>query len=175
MVSIVSAFTSAEDKNSETKPKVPAIAKSYDELADLVFKSLDEEDYTTLQELMVPTDFFEALDAPAKDREEYLSYLKRLPQLAKAYREFLVQEKLLPLKGKTVSEFKNQERNARVVKGKKLQMCDGIRIIENSGQTNERRYEIVDAAIGYEGRWYVVRLAIESIEEKLTIPEGNAK
>lgn len=173
LVIVSSAHADDEATKSRNNSKPPAVAKSHDELAKLVFASLDTEDYTTIQQLMAPPKLLKEMGAPERARAIYAEYLAGLPKLAKAYRGYLDQEKLLPLKGRAFAEYTDNDGLSKEVNGKRIQYCTGIRVIENPGKDNERVIEIVDQAFGYDGRWYIGHLATESVEKKLKLPEDK--
>lgn len=171
----VAAYASADEvavKASPTKDeKQPPIAKSHDELGELVAAAIDQEDYDTLVQLMGPASLHKELGAPEERQKAYSDYLSKIPDLAKRYRAWLDQEKLLPLTGKKLQKFDADRQPKRQINGKTVQHSTGVRLVDENGKIF---LELVDMAIAVDGRWYVARLCTDDIEKELKKAEPHA-
>lgn len=162
------AHAIADDKpaDSPTKKdkKQPPVAKSHDELGQLLSVAIDAEDYESVVHLMGPTSLLKDLGAPEKSQMAYAEYLSGIPKLAKRYRDYLNEKEMLPLKGKKFQKYNDDDSLKRQVNGKTIQRSTGVRFVDEEGQIT---FELIDQAIAIDGRWYVTRLCTEDVEKQL--------
>jgi hypothetical protein len=152
--------------------KQPPVAKSHDELGNLVASAIDKEDYETLVQLMVPPGLLKELEAPEEKQKEYADYLSKTPDLAKRYRAYLKGKELLPLTGKKLQKFDEERQPKRQINGKTVRRSTGVRLLDKDGKIV---FELVDMAIAVDGRWYVTRLCTEDLEQELKKNELQAQ
>lgn len=162
------AYASADDNSADSPAKKdkkqPPVAKSHDELGQLLSAAIDTEDYESVVHLMGPTSLLKDLGAPEKSQMAYAEYLSGIPKLAKRYRDYLSEKEMLPLKGKKFQKYNDDESLKRQVNGKTIQRSTGVRFVDEEGRIT---FELIDQAIAIDGRWYATRLCTEDVEKQL--------
>ena len=165
---LFAAQATADDKSADSavkkEKKQPPVAKSHDELGQLLSAAIDAEDYESVVHLMGPTSLLKELGAPEKSQAAYAEYLSGIPKLAKRYRDYLNEKEMLPLKGKKFQKYKDDDSLKRQANGKTIQRSTGVRFVDDEGQIT---FEFIDQAIAIDGRWYVTRLCTEDVDQQL--------
>lgn len=134
----------------ERNPKAVA-PKTEIELAEIVLKALEAEDYDTIEKLMMPIEMSGRLGLKKNKLDAYKQYLKTVRPMCRRFRKHLLQEGLLPA---AKPKFFHLE-------PKPVDDSDPNSPLWSTGvllTVNEKKIELVDL-LGYvDGRWYILML-----------------
>jgi hypothetical protein len=134
----------------ERNPKAVA-PKTEIELAEIVLKALEAEDYDTIEKLMVPFEMAGRFGLKKNRFDDYKEYLKQVRPMSRRFRKYLQQKGILPAVKPTFFAFEprpvlDSDPNSPL-------LCDCVIVT-----VKDRKAGLIEG-LGYaDGRWYILML-----------------
>lgn len=153
-------FSCLGEEAAEKTQKEPSHVELARKFGKEVLTLLSNEDYAGLEKSFIDADLAEKLGIMKGDKSKfYREYVANVKALAKRYRKFLSDSELL--NGKNL-EFVPGPSLQKESEARSFLVSNGIGM-----KSDDKKIELIDQAVFYDGKWYLLKLVTEKDEKAL--------